>query len=269
MRQLKVLSYNIQVGIDSHRFGHYFTRSWRHLFPSKQRQNNLHGVSKILKDYDIVALQEVDGGSLRSGFINQVQYLGDIGHFNAWYHQCNRNLGKIAQQSNGLLSRLPVNSIINHKLPGRIPGRGAIEAIFGDGNIHLAVYVVHLSLGKKARFQQLHYLAEILKKHTYVIILGDMNMLPEELKQWAQQNNLKIAGEKDLISTYPSWQPTTHIDHVLVSNNLSVTKTEVLPFRYSDHLPIAVTVELPKVLSNVLYEDLSPDLLDSKTVLHE
>ncbi len=253
MRQLKVLSYNIQVGIDSHRFGHYVTRSWRHLFPSKQRQNNLYGVSKILKDYDLVALQEVDGGSLRSGFINQVQYLGDIGQFNAWYHQCNRNLGKIAQQSNGLLSRLPVNSIINHKLPGRIPGRGAIEAIFGDGPFHLAVYVVHLSLGKKARAQQLDYLATLFENHPFVIVLGDMNMLPEELKHWTQLHDLQIAGEKELVNTYPSWQPTTHIDHVLLSNNLNVTQTEVLPFRYSDHLPIAVTIELPETLSEVLY----------------
>ncbi len=269
MSLLKLLSYNIQVGIDSHHFGHYVTRSWRHFLPSKQRQNNLQGVSKILKDYDIVALQEVDGGSLRSGFINQVQYLGDIGNFNAWYHQCNRNLGKIAQQSNGLLSRLPVTSIINHRLPGRIPGRGAIEAIFGVGSTHLAVYVVHLSLGKKARAQQLAYIAKIIKKHPFVVVLGDMNMLPEELQSWTQQNQMQIAGVNDLISTYPSWQPTTHIDHILVSQNLKVIQTEVLPFRFSDHLPIAVTVELPDQLEKILYDHKELEANLKENLIHE
>jgi len=250
MADLKLLSYNIQVGIDSHHFSHYVTRSWRHVFPSKQRQSNLHSVSKILKDYDIVALQEVDGGSLRSGFINQVQYLGDIGQFNAWYHQCNRNLGKIAQQSNGILCRYPVTAIVNHKLPGRIPGRGAIEAVLGNNENTLAIYVVHLSLGKKARAQQLNYLSKITKKHKHIIIMGDMNMLPIELHPWTDKNHLTIAGEKEGILTYPSWEPATHIDHILVSDHMHIKHAAVLPFRYSDHLPIAVTVEIPSTILN-------------------
>lgn len=257
MADLKLLSYNIQVGIDSHHFRHYVTRSWRHLFPSRQRQSNLHSVSKILKDYDIVALQEVDGGSIRSGFINQVQYLGDIGQFNAWYHQCNRNLGKIAQQSNGLLCRFPVNSIVNHKLPGRIPGRGAIEAIIGQGDHTMAIYVVHLSLGKKARALQLEYLSKLFHKHQQVIIMGDMNMLPKELHAWCDINQLIIAGEQEGIQTYPSWEPSTHIDHILISNSLNITESKVLPIRYSDHLPVSVTVEVP----DDLYQNfIEPDL---------
>ena len=255
---LKLLSYNIQVGIDSHQFSHYLTRSWRHLLPNRQRQQNLEGVSAILHDFDIVALQEVDAGSLRSGFINQIDYLGQTGQFSDWYHQCNRNLGKIAQQSNGLLSRFPIRSIINHKLPGRIPGRGAIEAVIGENDAEIAVFVVHLSLGKRARTKQLEFLAKEAKKHDHMVIMGDMNCTTDELKQWSNNAGLVLAGHDEDLTTYPSWQPETHIDHVLVSQSLTVLETKVLPFRYSDHLPLAVTISLPDSFNNDFFKNYQP-----------
>ncbi len=258
MSTLQLLSYNIQVGIDSHQFSHYLTRSWRHLLPNKQRQHNLEGVSQILHNFDIVALQEVDSGSLRSGFINQVDYLGQTGQFSDWYHQCNRNLGKIAQQSNGLLSRIPIRSVSNHKLPGRIPGRGAIEAVIGEEDSQIAVYVVHLSLGKRARSLQLDYLAEETQKHPHVIVMGDMNCTTEELQSWAEKADLSLAGHDEDLTTYPSWQPQTHIDHVLVSESLKVIETKVLPFRYSDHLPLAATIALPDSLNQSFFRNYQP-----------
>ncbi len=252
MHPLRLLSYNIQVGIDTHRYRHYLTKLWRHVLPHKQRQENLEGISCLVKNFDIVALQEVDGGSIRSNFINQVQFLGESSQFNCWSQQCNRNLGKLAQHSNGLLSRLPIHQITNHKLPGRIPGRGAIEALLGDKNSQLAIYVVHLSLGKRARSQQLDYLSEVTQNFPYKIIMGDMNTPAEEFENWATKNDLNIAGLGHSLKTYPSWQPRVHLDHILVSNNLAIQSAEALTYRISDHLPLAVTIELPLNLASTL-----------------
>ena len=130
---LKLLSFNIQVGINTEHFRHYLTRSWQHILPYPNRIATLDRIAGILPEYDLVSLQEADGGSLRSNFINQTEYLAMKGHFPFWYHQLNRNLGKLAQHSNGLLSRYRPLSLENHKLPGLIPGRGAIVARFGTG----------------------------------------------------------------------------------------------------------------------------------------
>ena len=62
-----------------------------------------------------------------------------MANFSNWYVQTNRNLGKIAQHSLGLLTDLHAGSVVECKLPGRIPGRGALFALFGEGKSELVV----------------------------------------------------------------------------------------------------------------------------------
>ena len=114
---LKLLSYNIQVGIDTRRYSDYITRSWRHFLPYNKRQETLHAMSRLIKGYDIVALQEADGGSLRSSYVNQVSLLAQYAEFPHWHQQCTRNIGRIAQHSNGLLSKIPLNKITSASHP--------------------------------------------------------------------------------------------------------------------------------------------------------
>lgn len=66
-----MLSFNIQVGISTQRYHHYLTRSWQHLLPHGGRAGNLQKIGDLINEFDLVALQEVDGGSMRSGFINR------------------------------------------------------------------------------------------------------------------------------------------------------------------------------------------------------
>jgi len=125
-RRLKLLTYNIQTGIASNRYHHYLTNSWKHFLPCAKRLDNLKRIANVLSDFDIVGLQEVDGGSLRSGFINQTEYLSDQARFPYWHDQTNRNLGHLAQHSTGVLSRVRPAEVTEVKLPGMIPGRGAL-----------------------------------------------------------------------------------------------------------------------------------------------
>ena len=116
--RLRLLSFNIQVGISTERYHHYLTRSWQHLLPHAGRASNLQRIGDLLGNYDLVALQEADGGSLRSGYVNQVEQLAQLGAFPYWYQQLNRNLGRFAQHSNGVLSRLEPQGLEDHPLPG-------------------------------------------------------------------------------------------------------------------------------------------------------
>src|SRR5581483_4787660 len=103
--RLRLLSFNIQAGISSSKYRHYLTHSWKHVFPCAERLDTLDRIAALAADFDIVGVQESDGGSLRSGFINQTEYLSDRAGFPYWYDQTNRNLGHLAQHSLGLLSR--------------------------------------------------------------------------------------------------------------------------------------------------------------------
>lgn len=247
--RLRVLSYNIQVGITTQRPHHYLTHSWKHVLPHTQRLSNLDRIARLVSDFDIVALQEVDAGSLRSNYINQTEYLAAEAEFPFWYHQVNRNLGRFAQHSNGLLSRYRPSRVDELRLPSLIPGRGAILARFGAAEEPLAVFMLHLALSRRARLRQLSYISELVNEYAHVILMGDMNCRPgsQEMDVLFRRTSLREPLEEVL--TFPSWRPQFHIDHILVTPELKVRGVRAINQAYSDHLPIAMEIELPEAVT--------------------
>lgn len=243
--RVRILSYNIQTGLPGISLRDSITTSWRHILPTEARTRNLDQIAKILKQYDLVALQEVDAGSLRTGFINQVQYLAKMSGFPHWYLQINRNLGQIAKHSNAVLSRYRAFDKTNHKLPGMIPGRGAIRLLFGEPQEPLVLVIMHLALGPVARRQQFDYIAELIHGFRHVIVMGDMNCRLEQLikSPLLKENHLRPVNY--LYNTYPSWRPRRNIDHILLSPSVKINHVEILNLAYSDHLPIALDVTVP------------------------
>ncbi|SFU92951.1 Metal-dependent hydrolase, endonuclease/exonuclease/phosphatase family [Halomonas korlensis] len=247
---LKLLTFNLQVGIQTSAYHHYLTRSWQHLLPHPKRQHRLELMGEVMSRFDIVGLQEVDGGSFRSGHVNQVEYLATKAGFPHHFQQLNRNLGRIAQHSNGLLSRLVPAHIMEHRLPGTLPGRGAIHARFGEGSDALHLFVAHLALSHRGRVRQLDYLSEIIQPLRHVVVMGDLNCTPEQLHGHGRFcASLPLHPVRQMLS-YPSWQPSRALDHILLSDSLEADEVRVLDHLFSDHLPIAVDVKLPEACLN-------------------
>ncbi len=244
-RRLRLLSYNIQAGIPAENWRRYITGGWRHVLPDMERCQNLDLIAAVVKEFDVVALQEVDTGSLRSGFVNQVKYLAERGQFPHWYYQLNRNLGRLGQHSNGFLSRIAPDFVCNHKLPGMIPGRGAIMARFDMQGEPLVLVTIHLALGKRARNMQLSYIAELIEDYKHVIVMGDMNCSCQRLMAHSPLRDTSLLPVTSSLRTFPSWRPRRDLDHILVSPGLNVHAVEVFQRPYSDHLPLAIEIELP------------------------
>lgn len=247
--KLKIATYNIQTGISTNCYQDYFTHSWKHVLPHSQRTSNLNFIAHYMSQFDIVGLQEVDAGSLRSGFINQTEYLAMRARFPHWKHITNRDIGKLAQHSLGVLSRYKLTKVERHKLPGFIPGRGMLLVEVGSGKEKLSIAIVHLALGTRARLQQLEALAEILADKSNVVLMGDMNFQSEsEEMDWIKTNMFLREPIHDLF-TFPSWKPNKNIDHIFVSPSIEIKNVKVLSHAYSDHLPIAMEIILPEDLS--------------------
>lgn len=243
---LRVLSYNIQVGIHTSRYHQYITHSWKHLLPHPKRIENLNRVARLVRDFDIVALQEIDSGSFRSNFINQIEYLAVHGRFPFWYNQINRNLGRWAQHGNGLLSHYRAHHLKNHKLPGLLPGRGVMEVRFGPAENPLVMLLVHLALGKRSRLIQLRYISNLINRHQHVIIMGDFNCTAQSDEIESLLNNTHLCEPVDNLHTYPSWQPIHNIDHIMVTPGIGINNVQVLDNNISDHLPIMVEINVPE-----------------------
>lgn len=243
---LRLLSYNIQAGVASTRAHHYVTQGWKHVLPHPRSFENLDRIAHVVSDYDVVALQEVDAGSMRSYFINQVEYLARRGHFPFWYHQTNRNLGKFAQHSNGLLSKIQPQEVVEHKLPGLIPGRGLIMARYGDRKHPLVILLAHLALSKRARMRQLAFIGELVNEYQHVVLMGDLNCQPQSKEMDALLENTHLCEPLEAFHTFPSWRPFRNIDHILVTPSLKIKSVQVLSHALSDHLPISLELIIPE-----------------------
>jgi endonuclease/exonuclease/phosphatase family metal-dependent hydrolase len=247
LEHLRLISFNIQVGNSVGRYLHYLTRSWQHLLPYSNRIDNMDRISDVLSHFDIVALQEADGGSLRSGFVNQVKYLAERGQFSFWHQQLNRDFGLLAQHGNGVLSRIVPMSVDNHVLPSLIPGRGAMFIEFQTNtNDPLLVVMMHLSLSQRAQMNQLAYVQERVHDYKHVVVMGDLNCHAERLVEESPLKDSDLVLATDGISTFPSWAPQKGLDHILISPSLRTHSIDVLDHPISDHLPVAIDVSLPE-----------------------
>src|SRR5690625_2665557 len=142
-----------------------------------------------------------------------------------------------------LLSRIKPSDIEEHRLPGAIPGRGAMVVRYGEGRQAFYLVVLHLALGRRARAQQLEYVADLIKTRPNTVVMGDFNAGPaaHEVLRFCRQADLIQPGESAL--TFPSWQPQRAIDQILVSPGIRVREIRALPVTFSDHQPLAMTIE--------------------------
>jgi endonuclease/exonuclease/phosphatase family metal-dependent hydrolase len=245
-QRIRLLSYNIQAGISTARYRHYVTRSWKHLLPHAQRFSNLDRIARLIRDYDVIGLQELDAGSLRSGYVNLTQYLSEKSGHPFWFDQTNRSLGRFAQHSTGVISRFNPVEIVEHRLPGRIPGRGALCLRFGTRQESLVVMILHLALGQRARIRQLDYVSELVNEYPHVILMGDMNCRSNSAEMDFLINRTMMREPFHGLDTFPSWRPQQNIDHILVTPTLHVEHVNVLNYSLSDHLPIEMDIILPE-----------------------
>jgi endonuclease/exonuclease/phosphatase family metal-dependent hydrolase len=243
---LRLFCFNIHAGNAQNTFREYLTRGWRHFLPDSGKHKNLSELSRLLAEVDIAGLQEVDAGSLRSGFMNQAAYLAEAAGFPYWWQQRNRRIGPIAESSNCLLSRAQPSLVQDHPLPGRVPGRGAILAVYGEGPDALAVVMSHLSLGQQARSRQFDFLRELIAPYRHSVVMGDLNCVPGHVsfKRFLEKSGLSVPGPEAL-NTYPAWAPERAIDHILISSDIPVLRYEAPALMLSDHLPVTVEIALP------------------------
>ena len=244
-RRLRVLTANIQAGSSTRSYSDYVTRSWSHALPVGGKRQSLDTIAQMVAGHDIVGLQEADPGSLRSGFTNQTHYLAERAGFNYWSHQPNRRMGGVASSANGLLSRLEPVEVQDHALPGRIGGRGVLLARFGDDREGLTVAVAHLSLGVGSRMAQLDFIADLLTDHPNAVLMGDFNCKAERPEMQVLYLKTRLQPPGCLVPTLPSWRPDRAIVHILVSSSLQQRSVEAVPAAFSDHLAVAMSIDVP------------------------
>ncbi|HKY93629.1 MAG TPA: endonuclease/exonuclease/phosphatase family protein [Nevskiaceae bacterium] len=235
---LRILTYNLQVGLRTSRYGDYVRGAWRHALPGPGLPSNLQEAARFIRDHDFVAIQEADAGSLRTRFTNQMEFLAREAEYPYHGLAVTRDLHPVARHCLGFLSRWPARIVEDHALPGPLPGRRALHVELALPGQTLSAFIVHLSLGRAAQARQIEHVAGIAALDRPTLILGDFNCEPQVLREHPALQRAGFALPAHRVATYPSWAPRRSLDHILVSPHLEIRNIEALGQAASDHLPV-------------------------------
>jgi endonuclease/exonuclease/phosphatase family metal-dependent hydrolase len=205
---------------------------------------------------DVVVLQELDVYRSRTDHLNQPEFIAaelDMAfHFSPAYVVEDEHYG------NAILSRLPIRLVHEGALPrGRRPwnfeSRGALWAMVSWAGRHLQVIGTHLGLGPHERVVQ----ADALLGRDWLghpgcqgpkVICGDLNSWPGSSVCRRLSRGLRDAAAGSPLKTFPSLWPLLRLDHVFLSDDLTVEDFHVPNTRLSrlasDHLPFVVDLRL-------------------------
>jgi endonuclease/exonuclease/phosphatase family metal-dependent hydrolase len=194
---------------------------------------------------DIVSLNEVDSGTIRSGHADEAAYLGQATGLRAVYgpNLFGYDGGRFG---NAILSRFPIRETHNTRLP-RKPGsepRGLLEATLRVGHRTVSFYSVHLSQGGRGavpRVRQAEAITRVIRSSGHPTILsGDLNARPGDLPVRILRQYLLDAQQQGGTGpglTVPEGDPQNRIDYILYDNHFAAVPntTQVLPSGSSDH----------------------------------
>jgi endonuclease/exonuclease/phosphatase family metal-dependent hydrolase len=105
--------------------------------------------------------------------------------------------------------------------------------------------VAHLSLGATSRRAQLAFIAELLADHPHAVLMGDFNCVPDRPEMELLYNRTHLRPPTFCVPTFPSWRPQRAIDHILVSEKLEFADARAIPAAFSDHLALAMSIDVP------------------------
>lgn len=240
MKQVRVMTFNIRHG------------------RGMDNEINLSRIAQVIKDAgaELVALNEVDKRTRRSGGVDQVQELAHLVGMEYAYSPSIEYQG--GQYGNALLSRWPIKDAEVHKLPELGPeARSLLHAqiVWEDELLHC--FVTHLGLCDDEQRAQLQMIAKLIEAIPGPKILaGDFNfdaslvnwldLLPTTMRElWTLQQTERLFAHANGLggNTFPSDEPTKRIDYILASEELVIAEPVVpVATLASDHLPVVGTL---------------------------
>ncbi|MFH1173851.1 MAG: endonuclease/exonuclease/phosphatase family protein [archaeon] len=247
----RLISYNIQYCIGLEGKTRDYFKVWRLL---REKKNTRENIIEFLKQHkpDLVALVEVDFGSVRTKRQNQAQIVAkalNLPFILSKVRYQKKLIGRVFNHA-PILARQGTAVLSKHEIHGRIHWfKRGIKRLVLEANIYIpkkvSIFVVHLSLTKKVRAKQLHELAHIVaEKKTPSLVVGDFNTAASyELRHFLRKTGFIMHPAEP---SFPAFRPKRALDYALSSPNILIKKHVLLPFNGSDHLPLLVDFEMKK-----------------------
>ncbi len=218
---------------------------------------DLQRIAKIITDCkpDLVALQEMDQQTRRTGSVDQTQELARLtGMHGLFFKAIDFEGGGYGQ---AILSTTPLSQPQTVKLPNR-PGREQRIVGWATTEVHgkpLRFGTTHLDHADQAiRLEQAQQIASSLATLSQPsIIAGDFNASPESKEIIELSKAITFAKSERPTPSFPAERPTKQIDYIgfasLQTKSASAAQFRVVSFEVldqpsaSDHRPILAVLE--------------------------
>ncbi|HEY9183698.1 MAG TPA: endonuclease/exonuclease/phosphatase family protein [Salegentibacter sp.] len=239
--EIKVISYNIH-----------------HANPPSQPDSiDIDAIVRVIKDQDadLVALQEVDSGTERSGEGNQAAMIAEKLNMYFYFSKAlNFNGG---EYGNAILSKYPIEEAETHPLPNdpeadtedRVMATGKIRLPGGNKIIFASTHLDYKA-NSPSRIRQLKRILEIVEKMNLPVILaGDFNDVPGSETIDLLTSAFRLSCN-NCPPTIPVIAPSRAIDFIAYKHpqqKFSTKAHKVIEETYaSDHRPVFALIELLK-----------------------
>lgn len=229
--ELKVLTYNI----------HHANP------PSKPGVIDIDAICRVIQqsDADIVALQEVDVLTNRSGKIDEAKIIAEKLSMNYQFFKAIDHDG--GDYGLAILSKFPVQNPENIPLPQVEEAENRTLALLQvkvkDTWICIANTHLDASRSDKNRLVQMQFIVDRMAKTDIPVILcGDLNTVPTSEVIQILDKQFKRTCVNDCLPTSPQGNPRRTIDYIATKNFSWPQKSiEVIAETYaSDHRPVKV-----------------------------
>jgi endonuclease/exonuclease/phosphatase family metal-dependent hydrolase len=236
-KELKIMSYNIHIGNP----------------PSKLKLIDLNSIIKVIKaeNPDLLALQEVDVNTGRSGKINQAEIIARELGMNFFFAKAIDHDG--GDYGVCILSKYPISESKIHRLT-TVKETGGEPRVLATAKIHLGngdfirFGSTHLDAQKESmnRVIQIKEINQIaLEENLPFIIAGDLNA--EEESSEIKQFDIEFTRTcQNCDPTFPVVSPKKTIDFIAFKkgNAFKTIKHYVVQEHYaSDHLPVVAIIK--------------------------
>lgn len=217
---------------------------------------DINRIAELIKaeNADIVALQEVDRGVLRSGRRDLTEELAKLTGMSCFFSNNIHYQG--GEYGNAVLTRFPILHMTNvhYKMLQPDEQRGVIQMVMMVKGKRVLFLNTHLDYRDNNEAERLLHVAT-MKQMTNgfgnipVIICGDFNSTPDsdthkEMEKFTR-DSWELAGSGEGL-TIPPDRPVKRIDYIWVSDGVKPLSVWVPATQASDHLPVMGEFRLSK-----------------------
>ena len=197
-------------------------------------------------DADIVGLNEVRGAGEAPGYDPQAAILAEALGYRYYFAKA-IDVNGPNPYGNAILSRIPLRLAETVAIPdpaerkyrGYYETRCVLHAETADG---LTVLISHFGLNPDERENAVGTVLSLYPgKKT--VFMGDLNAVPDDPVLLPLFRTLRTVGGDYL--TFPSDAPRSRIDHIFLSDDLTLLSLERPDRVVSDHLPLRARIAVP------------------------